>query len=722
MKRIYFPLLFTFLLLTFSVKAQHLHQGRNCATEEYNKRKMAENPVFAQSYIEWQKKMAKISAEPNKVHGTRSIITIPVVVHILYKNAQENIPMSVVQSQIDVMNEDFRKLNADAASIPAVWQPIAGDFEIEFCLARKKPNGDTTSGVIWKPTTVQAFSINTDNIKYSAQGGDDIWDRNKYLNIWVGEITSGILGYAQFPGGLAAEDGVVIGTNCFGRINPTGILGAPYDLGRTVTHEVGHWLGLKHTWGDDGNACSGTDNIADTPNQAGQNFGCPTFPLTDACSPASPGVMFMNYMDYTDDACMYMFTNGQKAVSRALFDPGGFREPLLTSAAINCNTAPPPPLLVNDAGIDAVLPVDSLCDPQVSPSFVLHNDGNIPLTAVVITYNYDGGASMTYSWNGTMQPGDSVLINLSPTILTGGNHTLNINVTGSNGVVDVNATNNLASSSFYIITSGGPGQLLPFIEGFESGNIGTNGSTIINPTGGQTWQITTGAAAIGTHSIMISNLLNSTMGAKDDIVLPTFNFTPYPNPSMSFDYAYASYSPGASDTLEILVSNCGPVYTSLGKFYGSTLSTAVPTTAGFVPSIKQWERRTIDLTPYAGSPSVKIAFRNISGYENNLYLDNINILGFTVGVEPTKTLKQLVALYPNPATNELQIGYNAQEGGEFSVKIYDISGRMMDSLSFSANQGKNEWKVDVSDFANGIYIFQLENGTSRSTEKVIINK
>lgn len=682
---------------------------------------MAQNPNFAQHQKEWQKKMAQISANPNKVHGTRAVITIPVVVHVLYKQPSENIPMSVIQSQIDVMNEDFRKLNADAASIPAVWQPIAADFEIEFCLAKKTPTGDTTSGVIWKPTTVQSFSTD-DAIKFSAQGGDDIWDRDKYLNLWVGALSGGLLGYAQFPGGTANTDGVVIGTTCFGRINPTGILAPPYNLGRTATHEVGHWLGLYHTWGDDGGACSGSDNIADTPNSADAVYGCPTFPVLDACATVSPGAMTINYMDYTDDACMYMFTNGQKVVSRALFDPGGDREPLLTSTAAICSSVPPPPLLVNDAGVNSVMPTDSFCDPQINPTFWMHNNGNIPLTSVIITYNYDGGTSQTYTWSGTLAPGDSISIALASATLSGGNHNLNINVAGSNGLADVNNTNNTATTTFFILSSGGVGQPLPFIEGFENPPFPTNGIAVANPTGGQTWQATSAAAAIGTHSVMISNLLNSTTGATDDIVLPAFNFSAYANPSMSFDYAYASYTAGASDTLEVLISNCGPVFTSLGKYYGASLSTAIPTTSGFVPSSKQWANRSIDLTAYAGSPNVKIKFRNISGYENNLYLDNINILGFPVAVEPTKSLKQMVSLYPNPATNAIQIGYNAPDNGDFSIKIYDISGRMIENLSFAANQGKNEWEIEVSDLANGVYIFQMENGVSRSTEKVIINR
>ena len=271
--------------------------------------------------------------------GQRLVITIPVVVHVVYNTGAQNVSASQIQSQIDVLNADFRKLNADASLIPAAWQTTAADCEINFCMAQRDPAGNATTGVERRQTTVTAFSTN-DAMKKYAQGGLDAWDASKYLNLWVCNMSGGILGYAQFPGGTAATDGVVILYSAFGT---TGTATAPFNKGRTATHEVGHWLNLRHIWGDDTN-CTGSDLVADTPNQQAENYGCPAFPRTDACTTTSPGVMTMNYMDYTDDACMYMFTAGQKARMQALFATGGTRLSLVSSngcvppAPVTCAT------------------------------------------------------------------------------------------------------------------------------------------------------------------------------------------------------------------------------------------------------------------------------------------------------------------------------------------------------------------------------------------------
>ena len=252
-----------------------------------------------------------------------NVITIPVVVHIIYKTSAQNLSDNDVYSQIQVLNEDFRKTNADASSVPSAFSGVAADSEIEFCLAVRDPNGNTTTGITRTYTSSSSFSTN-DNMKHTSSGGKDAWSTSDYLNIWVCNISGGILGYAQFPNsGSANEDGIVIDYAYFGDISAT----YPYDKGRTATHEVGHWLNLRHIWGD---ATCGNDYVSDTPTQASSNGGCPSFPSTSNCTGNSPnGDMFMNYMDYTYDACMYMFSAGQKTRMRATLN--GSRSSLLSS-------------------------------------------------------------------------------------------------------------------------------------------------------------------------------------------------------------------------------------------------------------------------------------------------------------------------------------------------------------------------------------------------------
>lgn len=307
------------LLLLGSLTAQQ----RTCAAEEVLARQLLEDPFMKQRMEDIERQTEQFIEAGGA--QDRAIITIPVVVHVVYYNATQNISDSRILSQIQVLNDDFRRLNADAANTPSVFQGVAADCEINFCLATQDPNGNATTGIQRRQTTVNGFGTN-DNVKFFSSGGLDAWDRNKYLNIWVCDISGGILGYAQFPGGPASTDGVVCDFAYFGTVGAT----PPFDKGRTATHEVGHWLNCYHIWGDDGTSCNGTDQVSDTPNQADEHYGCPTFPQV-SCSNGPNGDMFMNYMDYTDDACMNLFTTGQKNRMQALFAAGGARAALASS-------------------------------------------------------------------------------------------------------------------------------------------------------------------------------------------------------------------------------------------------------------------------------------------------------------------------------------------------------------------------------------------------------
>ena len=315
-------LTFFFLLTSFSLFSQ-----RNCGTMQYHQQMLDEDPYLFQKMQNQELQIQQWILNSSSKENT-SIITIPVVVHIVYYNNTENISDNQIFSQIDILNEDFRRLNADTTNTPAGFLPVAADCEIEFCLAQKDPNGNTTTGITRTQTSQTSFSTN-DDVKYTASGGHDAWNSSEYLNIWVCDISGGILGYAQFPGGNPNEDGIVVDYQYFGNI---GTASSPYDQGRTATHEVGHWLNLRHIWGDSN---CGNDFCNDTPEHDGSNYGCPSYPHTSSCSGnGSYGDMFQNYMDYTNDACMNIFTQDQK--SRMLAAINTSRQGLLTSNG--CNT------------------------------------------------------------------------------------------------------------------------------------------------------------------------------------------------------------------------------------------------------------------------------------------------------------------------------------------------------------------------------------------------
>lgn len=282
-----------------------------CSTQEIFLRNANENPNLI---LQKQQALSFIKQyiENNKNHRNtdiQAVVTIPVVVHVVYKNSAENISDAQIQTQLDVLNKDFRNLNADKLASTHAFFSLAQDAQIEFCLASIDPNGNTTTGITRTATSVNAFT-DDDKVKFDSDGGKNAWNAKQYLNIWVCNLGNLILGYATLPEDLVSNlsiDGVVINYDAFGTI---GTAAAPYNKGRTTTHEIGHWLGLEHIWGDD-NDCSGTDHVDDTPNQEVETTTCPAGIVTDACNPTAPGIMYQNYMDYTDDACMVMFTNGQ---------------------------------------------------------------------------------------------------------------------------------------------------------------------------------------------------------------------------------------------------------------------------------------------------------------------------------------------------------------------------------------------------------------------------
>ncbi len=310
---------------------------QRCATDYYDSLRRAQNPAydqlraqFEQAFLQWLQQ-SQIQLQAGQVY------TIPVVVHVVYANSAQNPTNAQIQALINALNLDFRRQNPDTANTPAVWKPIAADIEIQFCLAQVDPQGNPTNGIErrYNPN-ISCFTTN-DDIKFWNQGGLDAWNPTQYFNIWIGNLCGGLLGYAEFPSGNQITSSHVTYGAVIDYCTVTG--SCPSFGSRTLTHEVGHCLSLRHIWGDDGTACYGTDYCQDTPNQAGPTSGCPSFPQTDACSPSPPGIMFMNYMDYTDDACMNMFTQCQKTRMRNVLL--NWLTPLLSSNACNPQGAPP---------------------------------------------------------------------------------------------------------------------------------------------------------------------------------------------------------------------------------------------------------------------------------------------------------------------------------------------------------------------------------------------
>ncbi len=280
---------------------------RQCAAMQEYERLLEEQPSFRANQQRAELAIARAMETGEAARVTRRIVTIPVVVHVVWKKPTENISKAQIRSQVETLNQDFRAKNPDTSRVPAPWQGLVVDAKIKFKLATYDPEGKRTDGIVRVQSHRNSFGPG-DDVKRAGKGGSAAWPSDKYLNLWVCSLAGGLLGYAQFPGGPKATDGVVILNTAFGS---EGTATAPFHKGRTATHEVGHWLNLRHIWGDTLD-CSGGDRVADTPNAEGPNTGKPTFPKV-SCGNAPNGDMFMNYMDYVDDEAMFMFTAGQVA-------------------------------------------------------------------------------------------------------------------------------------------------------------------------------------------------------------------------------------------------------------------------------------------------------------------------------------------------------------------------------------------------------------------------
>ena len=637
------------LLIAGSLSAQK----RTCASNEVLAQQLKDNPELQQIRDAIESRTAAFVKQGGV--KDRAVVTIPVVVHVVWNTSAENLSAAQIQSQIDVLNADFRRLNADAASTPSAFQGIAADCEIQFCMAQRDPNGNATTGIERRQTTVTSFSTN-DNVKHYSTGGLDAWPAGSYLNLWVCDISGGILGYAQFPGGAAATDGVVCDYLYFGTIGAS----APFDKGRTATHEVGHWLNCYHIWGDDGTSCSGTDNVADTPNQADENYGCPAFPAV-SCSNGPNGDMFMNYMDYTDDACMNLFTAGQKARMQALFVSGGARVSLLTS--LGCT----PPSGGGGCGTPGSLASSNVTQPSATVSWAAVSGAT--------TYNLQWKAASASTWTTVsgLTGTSSNLTGLSAA--TTYNFQVQANCNGTAGAYS-------SAASFTTQSSGGGG----CSDTYEPNNsISAAKSIPVN----QAIQ-----ALIGTSSDNDYFKFNVSSGNNDVKV----NLTNLP-----LDYDLRLYrnnnqvgiSQNAGTTPEqIIYNNASTSYTYSARVYG-----------------------------YNGAYSATQCYTlQVSLSSTNWRLDG-STDGVVTELEIPVDLEQYgFGMWPNPATDHLIVEVPLEADSDVQLTVFDATGKAAVQQQRLLSKGDNRFSVELNGLAGGVYYVQVRNGDQANVRKLVVNK
>ncbi len=572
---------------------------------------------------------------------------IPVVVHVIHNGEAlgegANIPLSQIQAQIDILNNDFRRLNEDASNTPAEFLDVAADTNIEFVLAKQDPKGLPTDGINrvqgTKSTYTQADANLISQLSY--------WDSNEYLNLWVVTLQSPYIGYSSFPisdlDGLNfapssnETDGTTIDYRYFGR----GGNASSGSLGRTATHEIGHYLGLRHIWGDGG--CDVDDYVLDTPDQSSSNTNCQSTPR-ETCGSRD---MIENYMDYTPDRCMNIFTEGQLERMNIVLANSPRRVNL-----VNGRATQEPVIVPIDLALEQIItPQNYICSPDLTPVVRVFNAGINAINSAELAISLNGQIIEQKSFNLSLNQGESANLEFSSLSLPMNGNEFAFEVLTVNGGEDNNDSNNILSSSPKLQ----PELSLPY--NYQSDDF-DNIWSVKNEDGGVTWSKETLSIEGNTQEAIGINFYNyDDAGKQDYLISPQINLSNYPNAQLVFELAYAPYpQDGLDDALIIGIStDCGNTFDLLNPPYSKTqdsLTTAEENENSYIPS-GQSEFRTevVNLSEYAELGNIRIAFIGVNGYGNNLFIKNISIRP-AEEVKYDLELKEVVS--PSPVTDGSQ--------------------------------------------------------------------
>ena len=718
---------FCFLIVIPSISAQNW-----CGTMAHQQSLLQNQPEKA---AKLQKRMEQFNSlqKENSAKGIKNNehYIIPVVFHIIHEGGAENISLTQIEDQMRILNEDFARLNPDTTNTPAIFAQNAGDTNIEFRLAKIDPNGDCTQGVTRTYSSLTVGARN--NVKELIQ-----WDPTRYMNVWVVKTIEQfdpdggiVLGFAQFPNQLFSDpetDGIVIRHDYCGSIET-----ASSNRGRTLTHEAGHWLNLRHIWGDED---CGNDNIDDTPTGQEPNYGICTgnFPYNVGVCSSSPGQtitqssgeMFMNYMDYSDDFCMNMFSLGQGERMRSAINT--YRNYLTT----NSN------LIATGTNDDHVL-VD--CPPiaEFTSNYTFGCEGD-GFEFESNFYNAPESSITGYEW--TFEGADNTYSNdANPTVTYSQSGTYNVSLT----VINASGSNTITKSNYVSISSEYAEMTGPYFQNFEvegfptyenypianwtiTGNISDSWERTTNATSPDLSPIDNGE---NTASFRIRSLDFIDAGETHSLVTPGIDLSNLNPPVRAyFDLAYARRSGNTNDLLEIHASDdCGRTWVKRWDRECNEDNDDLSTNGGsnvvfpFTPTNSHWEQQTVNINSYAGRSNVSLKFV-FTGFGGNwLYIDNF-VVCETGNLFLNEESFSELNIFPNPSKGDATIEFNLFKDSKIEITLSNLHGAILaqESMELKAKLNRIQLKEIYASLKAGVYFIKITQNGISATKKVVITE
>lgn len=694
---------------------------KRCGTVEYMQmqRKLGKIRQTDEEFEQWLATQSRYLLRQQQARQQAGPYRIPVVVHIIHNGEPvgtgTNISDAQILSQLDVINKDFNRLNADATNTPPEFAAVAGSMDIEFVLALRDPFGLPTTGIVRVNGGRSSWLVSQEN-EFKALS---YWPAEDYLNIWVLNLSGGFIGYAQFPvsnlpgledyqNGVAATDGVVIHYKAFGSSDYGSFdLEPAFNKGRTLTHELGHFFGLRHIWGDQ--TC-GTDYVDDTPEQRNETVGCPAHPSATTCT-TTINKMFQNYLDYTNDACMNLFTQGQVQRMQLILDNPAVprRNSLLNSPGLLPPNCSEPDVAI----LDKITPGPVTCNNRPILTMKLRSLSCDPISSLKVQYRVNGSSPLTTIFTGlNILPGSVTELNFGSMNLTSGMNTIEATVLEINGIADYNPANSTYQSRILVDNSS---DRIPLREKFNEMTW-----PVITPMEGTQWQL----SSTNFNNSASFRAFEAPDGPSESwLVTPVLDFSNATKASMFFDLSYA-WNGTDNDRLRILVSpDCGDTYQNVLPPFdrtGLALANAVSATSWQPENESQWQlRRYINLNDYAGLELVRIAFVFTNRQGNNIYVDNVE---FFLSDDPNPLF-----LRDGPFTvywqtlSEAKVTFNLDERSDVFIEILDVTGRRVTGVDLKDVLNQT-YSITTGIAGEGLYIFRAHIRGKRYALKFFLTR